>query len=96
MPTATRPFTYVGCCIELDGDDINAMSDTRTNISNDRFRRLIGTEAYRWLSRELGYVPGEKLTLRSDWHVSYHRSTYQGKPCLFLVWSAIEYVFTQE
>ena len=35
------------------------------------------------------------LTLKKDWHVSYHRSTYQGKPCYFMVHSAIEYVFVK-
>jgi hypothetical protein len=36
------------------------------------------------------------LTLEKDWHVSYHRSTYQGKPCYFMVHSAIEYVFVRD
>jgi len=36
------------------------------------------------------------LTLKKDWHVSYHRSTYQGKPCYFMVHSAIEYVFVKD
>ena len=36
------------------------------------------------------------LTLKKDWHVSYHRSTYQGKPCFFMDHSAIEYVFVKD
>ncbi|MGV0949170.1 MAG: hypothetical protein ACOYB3_00765 [Azonexus sp.] len=36
------------------------------------------------------------LTLKKDWHVSYHRSVYQGRPCYFLVHSAIEYVFVKD
>lgn len=35
------------------------------------------------------------LTLKKDWHVTYHRSTYQGKPCYFICHSAIEYVFVK-
>lgn len=36
------------------------------------------------------------LTLKKDWHVSYHRSVFQGKPCYFMVHSAIEYVFVKD
>lgn len=36
------------------------------------------------------------LTLKKDWHVSYHRSVYLGKPCYFMVHSAIEYVFVKD
>jgi hypothetical protein len=36
------------------------------------------------------------LTLRNDWAVSYHRSVFQGQPCYFLVWSAIEFIWTRK
>lgn len=35
------------------------------------------------------------LTLKKDWHVTYHKSTYQGRPCYFMCHSAIEYVFVK-
>lgn len=35
------------------------------------------------------------LTMKGDWHISYHRSVYQGQPCLFYAHSAIEYVFVR-
>lgn len=28
-----------------------------------------------------------------DWHVSYHRSMFRGKPCIYVRHSAIEYIF---
>jgi hypothetical protein len=35
------------------------------------------------------------LTMKKDWHISYHRSVYQGRPCLYFVHSAIEYIFVK-
>lgn len=40
----------------------------------------------------LGY--GEELKASEDWHISYHRSEYNGLSCFYFVWSAYEFIFT--
>jgi hypothetical protein len=48
-------------------------------------------------AREMGYVRDPQhggLSLKNDWHVSYHKSEYDGRPCYYLVHSAIEYIWT--
>jgi hypothetical protein len=49
------------------------------------------------LAVQLGYErhPAQGLTLKNDWHVSYHRSRYQGRPCYYFRWSGIEHIFLE-
>jgi len=42
-------------------------------------------------AKELGY--DRWLPLKRDWHVAYFRSYYRGRPCYYMVWSAIEYIW---
>lgn len=50
------------------------------------------------LSTELGveYGKGTGLTLKDDWSVSYHKSTFKGKQCYYMTHSAIEFIFLNE
>ncbi len=78
-------------CISADGDDINAMKEASTMIKRRTFLSHVDLKSMCDLERSLGYDRG--FPMSRDWHVSYHKSTYQGKPCVYFVWSAIEYVF---
>jgi hypothetical protein len=48
-------------------------------------------------AESLGYVryPSQGLTLKNDWHVSYHRSKYRGRRCYYVRHSSIEYIFVE-
>lgn len=84
-------------CVEADGDSINDMREKSTELNHDTFRKYLATGEYAKLLDMLGYPPRNRkdtFCLTGDWHVSYYRSVYQGKPCVYLVHSAIEYVFT--
>lgn len=95
------PWRFVTTCVNASGDDITAMNDAAKEITYDRMRRIVG-QPFVDLQKQLNYdVPGTRgrdrigLTMRGDWAVSYHRSTYQGKPCLFFRWSHIEHIFQE-
>ena len=47
------------------------------------------------IATQLGYAQDSRkgLTIAQDWHVSYHRSKYNGERCYFLQWSGIEYIW---
>lgn len=95
--TARTGYTFETNCVSANGDDINAMKATGTAISYRTFRKAITPEAYVEIVKALGYsltAHRGNLTLQKDWHVAYYRGTYLGKPCVYLVWSAIEYIFT--
>jgi len=47
------------------------------------------------MEHEMGYAVGGEAGLRmaEDWHVAYFKSVYEGRPCVGIIWSAIEYIF---
>lgn len=46
-----------------------------------------------WAQR-VGYdVHGPGIKLKDDWHVSFCKSVYCGRPCYFVRWSAIEHIW---
>jgi hypothetical protein len=85
-------FEYETCCVNADGDDITEMCDQSISITYRTFISKLSPAARKEIKGMLGYER-QGLTLKGDWHVSYHRSKYQGKRCYYLVHSAIEYVF---
>lgn len=75
--------------------DLQDMTERGRQISYATARRHIGRDAlaaafpgYDWSRRPQG------LTMRRDWHVEYYRSRFRGAPCIYVKWSAIEFVFS--
>jgi hypothetical protein len=91
-----KKYSYIGCCVDLPGERISDMVDRARDITYRTFMGHVDRERvatlfsyYDWPGR-----PQESgLTLKRDWHVSYHKSHYRGLPCYFLQHSGIEYVF---
>lgn len=105
-------YRYETCCVNADGGDISDMVDSAVDVTYEEFMRNVPLDqifasgigyGYDWPPAKLivaGIDPHEVgrqgLTLKKDWHVSYHKSTYQGRPCYFMCHSAIEYVFVKD
>ena len=55
------------------------------------------TDLLQWAG-EMGYDrrSNQGLTLKNDWHVSYHKSRYQGYRCYYVCHSGIEYIWVEE
>jgi len=85
---------YTTCCVESTGEAIRAMVEKAREISYRTFRKHC--EGLDDWAQAMGYFrhPSQGLTLKNDWHVTYYKSVFQGKPCYFLVHSAIEYIWT--
>lgn len=94
-------FSYYNFCAEWDPTDVNAdgvlcdMIDAGEQISRETFLREVVPESLREIEQRLGYAttPDEGLVMEADYHVTYHHSMLHGKPVVFFVHSAIEYVF---
>ena len=58
-------------------------------------RGIKSQEAEEKLEKSLGYAVGKEggLHMKEDWAVSYHKSEFEDKPCVYFTWSAIEYIF---
>lgn len=89
----TQEFHYITCCVNANGDDINAMVDLAREVSYRTIRRRCA-DLGEW-ARSMGYCRGG-LTLKNDWAVSYYKSTYRKQPCYYILHSAIEYIFTRQ
>lgn len=59
------------------------------------FRHCAGVATW---AKHSGYATrsDKGLTLDKDWHVSFYRSKFRGKPCYYMYHSAIEYIWVLE
>lgn len=94
-----RPYRYLKNCTEVAcGKELRAleeMIDGSIEISYRTFFKYCDLEYARTM---LGYekYACQGLTLKGDWHITYHRSKFKGKRCYYLCHSSIEYIFIEE
>ena len=81
-------YTYLTCCVNSDGRSITDMVDNAREITRETFFRHVSRKE---TSDLLGY--DKDFPISRDWHMSFHKSIYRGKPCYYVVHSAIEYIF---
>lgn len=90
-------MTYWGCCTNLATDEEldshQSMIDGSKSASLATARRAIGTDLVRW-AREHGY--DRSFPLKNDWHVGHFRSVFLGRRCIYVVWSAFEFIWLEE
>jgi len=86
-------FEYTTSCVESTGPAINGMTAAAREVS---FRTFAARCNWRPWAKSVGYSIGAEpgLKLKDDFLPAYFKSTYQGKPCYYVVWSAIECIFT--
>lgn len=96
-------FQYHTCCVKSTAEAIDAMVDAAKKITY-RTMLINCPDLLDW-AESMGYVRDGRerdlqgrrvLTLLKDWYVHYYYSQYRGRPCYYLVHSAIEYIFVQE
>ena len=89
-----KPYKYVGCCVVLSGDDIDEMVCTSEEVAYSEVLRHCDLVAF---SKVFDYSrnSNQGLTLKDDWSVSFHKSTFRGKPCYYLDHSRIEWVWVK-
>jgi hypothetical protein len=94
----SRRWYLATTCVASDGQSINDMTAAAKEITYRTFRKHLG-RALVEAEHGLGYDTGRRreigLRMAKDWAVSYFRSTYQGKPCFYFRWSAIEHIFLE-
>lgn len=88
---------FVTNCVGSTAREITPMVDAAKDITRRTFRKHVDTQELLGIELSLGYAhhPKRGLTMAGDWSVSYHKSTFKGRPCWFFRWSAIEYVFVE-
>lgn len=92
----SRGWAFITSCIEAEsGEAINAMKDAATEITRRTFLRYVDRDDHVTTERTLGYADhaARGLTMARDWHVSYHRGVFRGRPCVYFRWSGIEHIY---
>lgn len=91
-------------CVGWPEDDVHDegglcdMIEVAHDITRATFLKHVDRASRIDIERGLGYAPHDPdavLTMKRDWHVSYHRSMLHGQRVYFFKHSAIEYVFTE-
>lgn len=79
------------CDSEKEGEVMEAMYEDEDGeiLEYSDFVTLVAE--FDGFAESLGYGPD--LPLSGDWHVSYHRSTYGGLPCLYITHSECDFIF---
>lgn len=92
-------FRYLTCCVDSNGESINNMKEESEDVDFETF--VAECESVAEWSESKGYeglweADTDGLSLEKDWSVGFFRSTFEGAPCLFIAWSGIEYIWTED
>lgn len=82
-----RDFYYETSCVNSDGESISDMVDVSRQIKWETLIKHVSIEEIE------SVLPNKNPTLKKDWAVRFHKSSYKGKPCYYICHSGIEYVF---
>jgi len=92
-----KKYHYETSCVECTNrvEALNKMIEEAVEVEYSAMLRNCENLTI-WAQRQ-GYSRNihQGLTLKDDWHVSFHKSTFEGKPCYYLRWSAIEFIWVR-
>lgn len=93
----TKEYVFWGTCVDSVGDLIDEMVDDDISREVTYNTMLQNCDGMLERAMDLGYERssrcGSGLTLKGDWHVSYHKSFYCGAPCYYFDYSGIEQIW---
>lgn len=88
---------FIGSCVDLSGIQISDMVDNNKEINYEDFIKIVPEKElaqffpfYSWEEDDGG------LRLKDDWAVGYYTSKYNGRDCIYISHSSIEYVWITE
>jgi len=98
-------YIYETNCVSSHADDLEPMIDGAREITWETFRKHVHVSEVQRVFSNYSYR-GEKINpetgeatcefhIKDDYAVSFCKSKFKGKPCYYIRWSAIEYIFTE-
>jgi len=93
----SKKYTYEASCPELAErvDALDAMIDEAIESTYEAMLRACNGLLEWSQAHEYDLRKDQGLTLKNDWHVEYYRSVFEKKPCYFLRWSAMEFIWVK-
>lgn len=93
-----KDYVYLTCCVDIEEpqevDSLRCMVELSTGVTYQTVQRHCQGLAEWAISK--GYGNPRGLTLKKDWAVSYHKSTFLKMPCYYVRWSAIEFIWVRK
>ena len=91
-------YTYKTNCVNSTARLIHDMVDNSREIAWKTFLKYVDVETVKDVFPYYSYrneKTGCGFHIKDDYTVSFHKSKYRGKPCVYIYHSAIEYIFTK-
>ena len=82
--------TYLTNCVDSDAESINNMVEKARQITYKTLLRHIRKAE---IDSAFPCYEGSGLHIKNDWAVSFYSSIFQGKKCVYVEHSRIEYIF---
>ena len=92
-----KQYVYETSCVEC-GDRVEALNKMIEEAVDVNYSAVLrNCHGLIWWAELRGYRRNVNhgLTLKDDWHVGFYKSTFEGKPCYFVRWSAIEFIWVK-
>ena len=88
-------YQFITNCVNSTYEKITDMVNDARDITYETFCKYVD---WKDVSEMLGYAlhPSQGLMIKNDYAVSFHKSRYEGRPCYYVCWSAIEYIFVKD
>jgi hypothetical protein len=83
----------VDCETPAEVDNLTTMIEDATDVTIATIRKHCA--GFTDWAAGIGYETNRRrgLVIEDDYHVSYHRSKYNGERCYYVRWSAIEFIW---
>lgn len=91
-----KKYVYLTCCVDAEGEHVEAMENAAKGISYDTFIRHCNPYECGALQHYDRRVTGGGLTLRDDWQVQFYKSKYRGVICYVAEWSGIDLIWVRK
>jgi hypothetical protein len=91
-----KKYDFVISCVDVpreEVDDLHAMIEAGRPIEYGTFCRYVDIGKVADLFGCYSRRKTQGLTIKDDWHIAYFSSTFRGGKCVYMVHSAIEYIF---
>ena len=84
---------YITNCTESTAEKISNMVDNAKEIKYNTFLKHVKLNDLKSMFHFYSWNNDGGLKMKNDYAVSFYKSKYEKKPCVFVCWSAIEYIF---
>lgn len=78
-------------CTVTEAKLLEPMCENAEEISLIEFKKEVDSESFNEFSKMLGY--NKNFPIEKEPFITYHKSNFDGKPCVYAVQSAIEWIF---